>query len=80
MKLNVELKPCPFCGGKPEFKHKKRKVVLTFGNKSGYPTEERYIRCSKCHARTRSVGKIDNAVNLWNLGNVYETQQEALKL
>lgn len=69
--LNKQLTPCPLCGGKGEYKHKKRKGHITLGVSMKASKEERYIRCSNCHARTISHGKIDNVINDWVLGLVY---------
>lgn len=68
----IDLKPCPYCGGKPEYKHKTKKLKLTIGASIKAKTEERYIRCSKCHARTQAHGKISNIENAWNAGAIYE--------
>lgn len=39
----IELKPCPFCGGKAEMF-----TPRIFGEWVGY----HYVACQKCHART----------------------------
>lgn len=65
-KFEQQLKPCPYCGGKAEYKSVKTKKRITAGT-----LQERYIRCSKCHTRTQAYGKIDNVVNAWNSGRVY---------
>ncbi len=49
----VNLKPCPFCGGNPELKHSS--------------TWDYFVRCTGCGARTRQfhenhVGAVDG----WN--------------
>lgn len=64
--FDKQLKPCPHCGGKGEFKSKRTHKKITAGT-----LQERYVRCSKCHARTQAFGKIDNVINQWNLGHVY---------
>lgn len=71
MKID-NLNPCPYCGGKAEYKHKQKKGHITLGANLQASREERYIRCSKCHARTQAYGKIDNIINAWNLGRVYK--------
>ena len=40
----IELKPCPFCGGIPELKHK-----VGVANKS----TGSYIRCNSCETETK---------------------------
>ena len=72
-----ELKNCPYCGGKPEYKHKKKKFQLTIGMKRSGETEERYIRCLKCHARTPAYGKLINVINAWQYGVIYEANRQA---
>lgn len=67
----MNLKPCPYCGGNAEFKSKRTHHRLTLGAKTGGHLQERYIRCSKCHAKTQAFGKIDNCVNAWQSGAVY---------
>lgn len=74
MKLkNVELKPCPICGGKAEYKHKKEKNFSVPGIGQGLISklENFYLRCSKCHARTKAWKSIDDAILMWNLGEIY---------
>ena len=75
MKLkNVELKPCPICGGKAEYKSNRMKGGFKSGVKFCSTKRERYIRCSVCHARTRPVGMLENAINCWNLGEIYSVK------
>ena len=77
MKLkNFELKPCPYCGGKAELKHKREKnfsLPIKKENFVGH-LENSYIRCSKCHARTRLEKNIDSLARLWNRGNIYSVK------
>ena len=77
MKLkNVELKPCPICDGKAELKHKREKnfsLPIKKENFVGH-LENSYIRCSKCHARTRLEKNIDSLARLWNRGNIYSVK------
>lgn len=47
-----ELKPCPFCGGKAEFR-------------SGSSTTP-YIRCRECGGRTKSSRDRANLIDAWN--------------
>lgn len=30
MKNNIKLKPCPFCGGKPEIENKKMEGIISY--------------------------------------------------
>ena len=46
------LKPCPFCGGKAEFR-------------SGSSTTP-YIRCRECGGRTKSSRNRANLIAAWN--------------
>jgi Lar family restriction alleviation protein len=47
-----ELLPCPFCGGKAEFR-------------SGSSTTP-YIRCKECGGRTKSSRNRENLISVWN--------------
>ncbi|MBR0233772.1 MAG: Lar family restriction alleviation protein [Synergistaceae bacterium] len=71
MKID-NLKPCPYCGGKAEYKHKQKRGHITLGASFHATRESRYIRCSRCHARTQDFGKLINIINAWNLGIVYK--------
>ena len=72
---NVELKPCPICGGKAELKNKKVKGFSTLnkyvGRRYGVTEATSYVRCLKCHARTQRLPQVDNAINAWNEGIIY---------
>ena len=48
----TELKPCPFCGGKAEFR----------GGSSTTP----YIRCKECGGRTMSSYDSAKLIAAWN--------------
>jgi Lar family restriction alleviation protein len=48
--MKIELKPCPFCGGKAEMKG----VVVA------------YVKCSNCKAETGCYEKEDEAAGAWN--------------
>lgn len=48
----VKLLPCPFCGGKAEFR-------------SGSSTTP-YIRCRECGGRTKSSRNRANLIAAWN--------------
>ena len=74
MKLkNFELKPCPYCGGKAEYKHKKEKNFSVPGMGQGLigKLEKFYLRCSKCHAKTETQKNVNDAVFMWNLGEIH---------
>lgn len=55
-----ELKRCPFCGGKAEYRLK--------SNGTGRQTQV-YVRCTACGARTRATIECykSNVVSLWNM-------------
>jgi Lar family restriction alleviation protein len=50
--MSDKLKPCPFCGGKAEFR-------------SGSSTMP-YIRCRECGGRTKSSRNKANLIAVWN--------------
>lgn len=77
MKLNIELKPCPICGGKPEIKGKKINVYATidkYVKKSQRTGTYRHycVRCPKCHIKTRLLAEVEYAVNAWNENMIIE--------
>lgn len=51
----LELKPCPFCGGKAI------KSAFSWGNID----DEYTIQCTVCGIRT-TVSKLEEAIKLWN--------------
>ena len=67
----MKLNPCPYCSGKAELKSKRTHRQLAQGARLGGHIQERYIRCSKCHARTQAFGKVDNCINAWQAGAIY---------
>lgn len=58
--MNVELKPCPFCGGKTRLVKKEG-----FGAAGG-KFSRGYVSCNKCSINTPSKSPWQKAVNLWN--------------
>ena len=74
-KLEAQLRPCPFCGGRGRLKEKRTndniKIGHSFSLRSTHFARVRYIRCEKCHARTQARGKIINIIEDWNNGNIY---------
>ena len=53
VKVDTDIKPCPFCGGKAEF------VLI--------PGDDIIIRCSSCHASTeKCFWRYKHAVRAWN--------------
>lgn len=64
----MNLKTCPFCGGKPFIEEKSRGFV------NGEPTHVTYIRCSVCNARSprfdlkdcENYVAVQKAADAWN--------------
>ena len=57
--LKMELCPCPFCGGTPEW------VVI--------PGEDYIMRCSKCHASTPKARQVpEEAAADWNAHDIFD--------
>lgn len=50
----IELKPCPFCGGKA--------AVIN----SGVMIGQVYIACRDCYANTKSDSTVEKAMEAWN--------------
>ena len=48
--MTIELKPCPFCGGKAEM------MGITFV----------YVKCLKCGVETMGFREEDEAAGAWN--------------
>lgn len=44
----LELRPCPFCGGEAE-------LCKSYGNDGQVHYDTAYVRCTKCHAKTKTV-------------------------
>lgn len=47
--MNIELKPCPFCGGQAKLRVKINDGVT--------------VQCSKCHVQTRSRADLEHGTN-----------------
>lgn len=58
-KLQTEVFPCPFCGGKPQFNIEH----LLYSEGTG---EFVNISCQKCNARTASDEILSRVVREWN--------------
>lgn len=48
----LEYKPCPFCGGRGEWKHHVK-------------WNQHYIKCAECKASTDRYASADEAVEAW---------------
>lgn len=55
----MELKPCPFCGGK---------ATISTDTVREYNTWETltFVKCTKCHVKTGYFGLKINAMIAWN--------------
>ena len=49
----AELKPCPFCGGKPYLETRHRAFI------NAKTTRVAFVRCTECEARTQRVPLTD---------------------
>lgn len=56
MSIHVELKPCPFCGGKAEVNH-----VSLGGYQTGYD-----VRCPDCGCGTDYAEEKQEVITAWN--------------
>ena len=82
--MSEELKPCPFCGGKPKIKSLNRVIKLK-------PWDDSYrawfrcdpvftIVCGKCgELRTFGYAPLDYAVESWNMRVISNTRKSKLK-
>lgn len=57
MKGEVDLKPCPFCGGKA-------KAIQRSG--FDYGSYYYFVTCSQCEAETKDYGSAGDALKSWN--------------
>lgn len=59
----IELKPCPFCGGKAEIHNcmelENETVALIYNGKVG-------VHCTECHCATIPYNSEDEAAEVWN--------------
>ena len=77
--MMIELKPCPFCGGKPYLETRHRAFI------QAQTTRVAFVRCTKCNARTnrfelQSFGRTssskeanEKAAEAWNRRTDSET-------
>lgn len=62
----TELKPCPFCGGKPNLRsYSKSRNWIVF--------------CSKCETETQVYESEQEAVKAWNSRPIEDAQEERIK-
>ena len=67
MKLkDVDLKPCPYCGGKAELKTKHRKIYSVVSKYLKGTTQNFYVKCSKCNVKTKKFFTFSEAAAEWN--------------
>lgn len=57
MSSEMELKPCPFCGGKANFWESKANNGYLYGYA---------VRCSVCRSRSKTYGSEEYAMAAWN--------------
>ena len=72
-KLEAQLRPCPFCGGRGRLKSKQGRYYSFSSNVARYGavlTADYYIRCEKCHAITAPHRK-EEVCSVWNRGFVF---------
>ena len=70
-KLEAQLKPCPYCGGKGRIKFKPYNGHKV-NNRSSYRFIDAFVRCETCHARTIRCYSLEGSVDVWNAGNVVQ--------
>lgn len=66
--MNQELKPCPFCGGKPYVETRHRVFIKSETVRAAF------VRCTNCNARTGrmplkeygSAAAVNGAIEAWN--------------
>lgn len=54
----IELKKCPFCGGKADFGFKGVFTSIVDNN---------WVECTLCHAETQIYDTREEAANVWNM-------------
>lgn len=65
--MNIELKPCPFCGGRPAIEDVTWEFELIGANKQ--KKSWWVVECSDCHARTQPYSIQEKAVEAWQKRN-----------
>ena len=77
--MATELKPCPFCGGRPKIMARQREFIGMnhFGNKK--LVWSIYIKCNSCHSRgkpikTEPIKMYDEEHGSIGVGNFYCTE------
>ena len=61
------LNACRFCGGQHELRKEARHFRASSTKLDGVNF---YIRCEKCHARTKVYKRMESLINAWSIGAV----------
>lgn len=76
--MNIELKPCPFCGGNAKVNARQAKFCGQnyIGNKK--ISWQIYIKCTKCHGRGKPIRTVpikmnDEETGRYDTGNFWST-------
>lgn len=81
--MGIELKPCIRCGGDGklvDFEHRynpKNKTIKFLNNGNGLKT---WAECKSCKRFTESFSTPIEAINKWNMGEIYNDEEYGNKL
>ena len=60
----IELKPCPFCGGKAIIRYHEN--GNQYRSNLYYASKRGTVTCEKCRCALHIYAKVKDAVNAWN--------------